>query len=211
MSRLCPGVKSRWKSQAIWIIRNLPRRCMPLLRYQQPAIWAKKVKNYYVPPPVHRSIGKYHFLLLRDARYTCQDICLGQTQHTIAYAMALHCWAKCVHFPVPHCLVKSVQELWRVMEPLVSFGEEEIFTTTVPSSWTEATSPQSMETMSQPTRNPWCTTPTMSGPIREDPWSWPELKAGLQLQSCRPPQQWRHWQPHHRSLDHTSSHLTPGP
>ena len=86
--------------------------------FEVPAVcnWAKKVKNHCMPPPVHPSIGKYHFLLLRDVRFASHDICLGWVQHTIAYMMALQYWAKWVHPLVPdqpHCLVESMQKhLW---------------------------------------------------------------------------------------------------
>ena len=50
----------------------------------------------------------------------------------------------------PCHLADSMQELQQVMELLVSLGEEEVFTTTVPSNWTEVTSPQLTETMTQP-------------------------------------------------------------
>ena len=112
----------------------------------------KKVKNHCTPPPVHHSIGKHCFLLLRDAMFIYHDICLSQVQHTITYAMALQCWAEWVHPPVPNqpChLAESLQELWQVMKPLVSFGEEEVFAIMVPSNWMEVIPPWSMETMLQ--------------------------------------------------------------
>ena len=73
--------------------------------------WAKKVEKYYVPLPVHPSIGKHHFLLPKDARFGTQDIHLSQLHHTIAYARALQHWAEEVHPPVPgqpHHLARSV-------------------------------------------------------------------------------------------------------
>ena len=110
---------------------------------------AKKVKNHSIPPLASLSIGKCCFLLPRDMRFADQDIHLGQLQHTIAYAMALQYWAKWVHPPVPdqpHHLTGSLQELWHVMEPHVSFGEEEVFATMAPSNWTEVTLPWLTET-----------------------------------------------------------------
>ena len=43
--------------------------------------------------------------------------------------------------------MRSVQELWWAMEPLVSFEEEEVFVTTVPSKWMETTLPWSTKTV----------------------------------------------------------------
>ena len=57
-----------------------------------------------------------------------------------------------MHFPVPgqpHHLVRSVQEIWQAMEPLITFKEGEVFTTMALSKWTEITSPQSMEAVPQ--------------------------------------------------------------
>ena len=76
--------------------------------------WVKKVNNYHTQPLAHPSIGKHHFLQLRGARFSSQDIHLTQLQHTIAYARALQHWAKEVHLPVPgqpHHLVRGVQAL----------------------------------------------------------------------------------------------------
>ena len=111
--------------------------------------WVKKVKNHYMPPLAHPTIGKHCFLPPKDVRFATQDIHLSQLQLTIAYAMALQYWAKEVHPPVPgkpwH-LVGSVQELWQAMEPLVFFGEEEVFVTMAPPNWMEVTLPRLMET-----------------------------------------------------------------
>ena len=115
--------------------------------------WVKKVENNCTPPPAHPSIVKHHFLLPRDGRFASHGICLGQVQHTVAYMMALQYWAKWVHPPIPgqpRQLAESMQELWQVMEPLVSFGEEEVFATMALSNWMEVTPPWSMETMLQP-------------------------------------------------------------
>ena len=114
--------------------------------------WVKKVENYYTPLLAHPLIDKHHYLLPKDVRFTAQDICLGQLQHTITYARPLQYWAKEVHPPVPsqpHCLARSVQELQWAMKPLISFEEEEVYVAMVPSNWTEVTSPWLMETVPQ--------------------------------------------------------------
>ena len=102
---------------------------------------AKKVDNYDTQLLTHSSIWKHHFLLPRDMRFSTQDICLAQLHHTIAYARALQHWAEKVHPQItaqPCFLVRSVQDLWQAMEPLVSFKEAEVFMTTVPSNWMES-------------------------------------------------------------------------
>ena len=149
-------------------------------------------------------------------RFATQDICLSQLQHTITYAMAFQYWAKQVHPPVPgqlHHLVGSVQELWQVMELLVSFGEEEVFVTTVPSNWTEVTLPQSMETTAAASTgilevpHPQCqglserihdhATQSKGRPAATAMQATAAMEAPVQL--------------HHGSLGHTSLCLTPGP
>ena len=60
---------------------------------------AKQVKNHSMPPLAYPYIGKHHFLLLRNVRFTSQDIHLSQLQHTVTYAMALQYWAEQIHTP----------------------------------------------------------------------------------------------------------------
>ena len=110
--------------------------------------WAKGVGNYYAQPLVHPSIGKYQFMPLRDARFGSQDIHLSQLHHTLAYARALQHWVEEAQPPVPSqpChLGGSILDLWLVMDPLITFVEEDVFVTMVPSIWTEITLPQSMK------------------------------------------------------------------
>ena len=114
--------------------------------------WVKKVDNYYAKLPAHPLIGKHHFLLPKDVRFGTQDIHFRQLHHTIAYTRTLQHWAEKVHPPVPgqpHHLVRSVQELWWAIEPLICLEEEEVFAIMVPSNWMEVTSPQSTETIPQ--------------------------------------------------------------
>ena len=175
--------------------------------------WAKKVNTYHVQLLAHPSIGKHHFLLLRDARFSTQDIHLAQLQHTITYARALQHWAKEVHPPVPsqpHHLARSVQELWWAMEPLVTFTEEDVFITIAPSKWTEITLPWPMEAVPQQS---WKSC-TQSGRVclrGSLSVTHSEGKAGLLLLPCGPLQRQKHQQLHPRGLCHTRLHLTPSP
>ena len=114
--------------------------------------WVKKVNNHHVQPPAHPSIGRYHFLPLRDVSYSTQDIHLAQLQHTVACARPLQHWAEEVHPPVPSqpChLARSVQELWWALEPLITFIEGDVFMVTALSKWMEITSPRLMKAVPQ--------------------------------------------------------------
>ena len=51
--------------------------------------WLKNVDNYHTQLLTNPSIGKHHFLLPRDIRFSTQDICLTQLHHTITYTRAL--------------------------------------------------------------------------------------------------------------------------
>ena len=133
-------------SQKVYASFDVPKACNQV----------KKVYNYHVQPLAHPSIGKHHFLPLRDVRFGIQDICLTQLHHTIAHARALQHWAKEVHSPVPgqpHHLVRSVEELWQAMEPLISYEEGEVFITMASSNWTEVTLPLLMETVPEEFHN----------------------------------------------------------
>ena len=115
--------------------RNLPRRCMP--PSSAPGMQSGKGGGQLPhTAPAHPSIRKHHFLPPKNVRFGSQDICLAQVQHTIAHVRALQHWAEEMQPPVPsqpHCLVRSVQELWWAMEPLATFTEGDIFVAMVPS------------------------------------------------------------------------------
>ena len=135
--------------------------------------WEKKMKNHYTPPPAHFSVMKHYFLLSMKEEFATQDIHLAQSQNTIAYMRVLQYWAELVQSPVPSqpcSLVESMWELKQVMEPLISFGEEEVFVTIAPSNWMEVAPPQSLETTLQPPletqKSPWLSTQAhLRGPI----------------------------------------------
>ena len=70
----------------------------------------------------------------------------------VTYVKALQYWEKKAKLPVPdqpHHLAGSVAKLQWVMEPLVSFTEEEVFTTIQPSNWIEVRSLRSAESTPQ--------------------------------------------------------------
>ena len=79
-----------------------------------------------------------------DLQFGSQDYWLAQPQKTLAYAKALQPWEEQAQLPVPSkpChLAESVLELQWVMEPLVSFMDEEILKDALPSNWVEISSP----------------------------------------------------------------------
>ena len=106
--------------------------------------WIKKVDNDHTYPPAYPSIGNYHFLLVEDGRFGSQDLWLAQSHHTLTYARVLQHWAEKAQLPNPSepChLAGSIVEIWWVMEPLVSFMENEVFTAMLLSNWVEVTLP----------------------------------------------------------------------
>ena len=63
---------------------------------------------------------------------------------TLTYAKALQHWAEKAQLPVPskpRHLAEIMLELQWVMEPLVSFMDEEVFKDALPSNWVEIISP----------------------------------------------------------------------
>ena len=97
--------------------------------------WVKKIDNYHVEPPANPSIRKHHFLPPENVRFGAQDICLTQLHHTINLCKESAALGQrgVPPSPQPHHLVRSVQELWWAMEPLVTFTEGDVFMTMVPS------------------------------------------------------------------------------
>ena len=67
---------------------------------------------------------------------------------TLSYARALQYWVENAQLPIPgkpHHLAESVLELWWVMEPLVSFTDEDILVATAPCNWVEVNLPRLAE------------------------------------------------------------------
>ena len=110
--------------------------------------WAKGVDNDYTLLPAHPSIGKYRFMPPSGPRSGSQDCQLAQPCQTLAYTSALQYWVEKAQLPIPgemYHLAESVEEPWQMMEPLVSFMEEEVFVATAPSNWVEVSLPQLVE------------------------------------------------------------------
>ena len=77
-------------------------------------------------------------------QFSSHDFQFTQPQKTLAYVKALQYWAEKAQPLVPGkpChLAESVLELWQVMEPLVSFSDEEALKDAPPSNWVEISLP----------------------------------------------------------------------
>ena len=112
---------------------------------------AQGLNNHHMPPCSHPSIGKDRFLPPQTEQFHAQDYWLTQPQHMVTYARVLQHWAEKAQPPnpsEPHHLVGSVAELWWVMEPLVTFTDDEVFAAMAPSDWAEITLPQLAEPVS---------------------------------------------------------------
>ena len=106
------------------------------------------VDNDYIPKLANLSIEKYKLMPTPDPRFGSQDYWLVQPCQTLAYVRALQYWLEKVKLPIsskPFHLAESVVGLWQVMEPLVSFTEEEVLVATAPSNWVEVSSPRPAE------------------------------------------------------------------
>ena len=76
-------------------------------------------------PQVYLPRGNsYH---LQTQWFPCQDIRVGQSQKTLAYAQILQYWAEKSNLLIlgqPHLLAGCMLELRRVMEPYVAFSDD---------------------------------------------------------------------------------------
>ena len=104
------------------------------------------VDNDHSTPLAH--LEKYKFITTPNLQFGSQDDWLVQPQKTLAYVKALQYWVEKAQLLIhsePHHLAESMIELWWVMEPLITFTDEEVLKDTLPSNWVEISSPQQAE------------------------------------------------------------------
>ena len=104
--------------------------------------WRKEV-NDNTPPPVPHCIKWDAFLLQSRTCFVSEDVRLRQPRKTLAYAKLLQFWADKVQPPrvgEPCQLMACVQKLKEVMEPFITFMDEDVLNDYPPSPWEKITS-----------------------------------------------------------------------
>ena len=92
--------------------------------------------------PAPHPLDRDCFLPIQDMQFGGQDFWLKHPQKTLAYAKALQHWAEKAQPPTPGkpCqLAESVLELQCVMDPMMTFTNEEVLEDVQPSNWVRIT------------------------------------------------------------------------
>ena len=131
------------------------------------------VDNDHSTPLAHWSLEKYKFMPTPDPWFGSRDYQLVQPQQILAYGKALQYWVEKGQPPIPGkplCLAESVFELRWLMEPVVSFIDEEVPMAAASSNWVEVTMPRPAEpTQQTPTTVTAIVTAATPGPIQRGP------------------------------------------